>query len=50
MKEVITWQSVTKGAALAVISAARSENVTEKTVLQKLNAMSTVKSTASPQK
>lgn len=36
--------------ALAVISAARSENVTEKTVLQKLNAMSTVKSTASPQK
>lgn len=36
--------------ALAVISAARSETVTEKTVLQKLNAMSTVKSTASPQK
>ena len=36
--------------ALAVISAARSENVTEKTVLQKLTAMSTVKSTASPQK
>lgn len=36
--------------ALAVISAARSENVTEKTVLQKLNAMSAAKSTTSPQK
>jgi hypothetical protein len=36
--------------ALHCISALRGEAVTEKTVLQKLNAMSTTKSTTSPQK